>query len=315
MGRLYTYKCVQIKEMNPVSLLKNSTKSVSIEITTCCPLNCVYCERKIHNKTLSFDEFLYLKSIIKQQPLINRITFCGIGEAFLHKDFYRMLQHLSDYKITIITSGTILVDFDKLSEMENVDILIFSIDSVSREKVVDICGENYNYDNLLTNLENLKKYCKQALRKRKFVTSIINCTINKSNIEDIVNMVDFAFKYGFSGIHFSLPWGNYELVKEQHQILVEQFNKAMDKAKRYGIVMENPFNSYCCITHDHIMPYIDVNGNMYYCAYGLNKKEVLGNIKVDAFDDMKTNPIYLDYISGDKCKICDMTEFCNLERR
>ena len=60
--------------MNPKSITANSTKSISIEITTCCPLKCVYCERKIQNKTLTYEEFVKLKELIDAQKSIERIN-------------------------------------------------------------------------------------------------------------------------------------------------------------------------------------------------------------------------------------------------
>ncbi|GAA0121925.1 hypothetical protein UT300018_12410 [Clostridium faecium] len=301
--------------MNPKSITANSTKSISIEITTCCPLKCVYCERKIQNKTLTYEEFVKLKELIDAQKSIERITFCGIGEAFLHQDIYKMINDLKDYKITIITSGTLLIDFQKLSTHKNVDIIIFSIDSISKEKIMDICGQNYNYDNLITNLNNLKLYNKKALKEHKFINSIINCTISKENIEAIPSIIDFAAKYKFCSVHYSLPWGNFKLAEDQYSTLKEQFFIAKKKSIKYNIYMEDPFNSFCCITHDHIMPYIDVNGNYYYCAYSLNRKEPLGNIKITSIETLRDLPICKEYMSGKLYDECYMTEFSTLDKK
>lgn len=300
--------------MNPLSAIRNNVSSVSIEVTTCCPLNCIYCERKIHNKTMRYEEFLKFRDVIHRDISIERVTFCGIGETFLHKDIYRMLEELKDYKITLITSGTILIDFELLARYNNIDIIILSIDAISREKVMDICGETYNYDNLIANIEGLKEYNKKARKTRNYISSNINCTINKNNIQDIVEMVEYAFQNKFTSIHFSLPWGNYPLIEENYSYLTEQFLIAKKKADRYGIYMEDPFNSFCCITHDHIMPYIDVNGNYYYCGYGLHKKEILGNIYINSIETIRQNPLIEEYHSGKRCSQCDMTEFCNLAR-
>lgn len=301
--------------MNPIRVLKNPVKSVSLEITTSCALNCVYCEHKIHNKSITYHDFLKVKEKIDALNEVKRITFCGIGEAFLHKDFYRMVEALSNYKITVITSGTILIDYDSLMKNRNVDVIIFSIDAVSREKVMQICGENYSYDNLLLNLKNLKNYNRISLKRREYISSIINCTVNESNITEIVDMVDFAYHNKFSCIHYSLPWGSFRLVKDNYVLLKSQFAAAKQRAERFGVYMEEPFHSFCCIAYDHIMPYIDVNYNFYYCGYGLNQKEAIGNLKESSISELMQHPVFHEYRSGKRCDACDMVEFCSLDKR
>lgn len=298
--------------MNPEKLLNVKAKSVSIEITTCCALNCVYCERKIKKQTMSYEQFLQMKKIIKKNKMIERVTFCGIGEAFLHKDFYKMIAELKDYKITIITSGTVLIDFEELGKYENIDIIIFSIDSPSKEEVIDICGENYNYANLEENMKHLKQYVKDCFKKHRMITTVVNCTVNDKNMNRLEAMVDFTFAHKFSSIHFSMPWGNYELIEKNYDAVEKEVIRAKKKADRYGIYMESPFNSFCCVTNDHIMPYIDVNGNYYPCAYALYEKEAAGNVFEEDYEALQTSKNAYRLYDADFCKRCFLYQFKRL---
>lgn len=299
--------------MNPKKLLSKMAKSVSIEVTTCCPLNCVYCERKIKNQTMSYEKFLQIKEMIEQDEKIERITFCGIGESFLHADIYKMIDDLKNYKITIITSGTVLIDFEQLCKNDNVDVIIFSIDSPSKEEILDICGENYNYNILVENIDRLSKCVKVAAKKHKLITTVINCTINEKNLNRLVAMIDFAFLHKFSSIHFSLPWGKYELVEKNFELLKKEFEQARLKAVKHNIYMENPMGSFCCISHDHIMPYIDVNGYYYSCASALYIKEASGNICEESIQNIQCSNNAQKLYDGQLCNDCTLYQFNRLE--
>lgn len=289
-------------DMKPKSLINNIPESASIEITTKCSLDCVYCTRKREaGINLEWNDFLLLKDRLKAIPDIKRITFCGIGESFLHPRFYDMIHELKDYKISVITSGTINIDFDRLISCNNIDIIIFSIDEVTKKGIQDICGKVYNYENLIGDLNNLNEVNRS--RKSK-IMSVLNCTVNEFNFNRLSNMIDFAVEQKFTAIHYSLPWMNEKFVIENYDEITNQFRIAAQKAKKSNIYMENPFDSYCCITFKTIMPYINIKGEYFPCGYGLNKNFIVGNIYKDNFQMMWESKANLDYRQGMLCNEC-----------
>ncbi len=86
---------------------------------------------------------------------------------------------MKDYKVSLITSGTIKIDIETLLKERNVDLFIVSVDAIEEKGIQEICGKNYNYKHLLYNLEQLSKYSKRTKNKenRKLLT-VMNCTIN-----------------------------------------------------------------------------------------------------------------------------------------
>jgi MoaA/NifB/PqqE/SkfB family radical SAM enzyme len=288
-------------------------QAISIEITTQCSLNCSYCHRnKNTGSYLAFEDFLKFEMQFTKIPNLSRITFCGIGESFLHKEFYRIIKHLKAYRISIVTSGTIPIDYNELNDYKNIDFLIFSIDASSDELIKKICGETYNYTNLIRNLEDLNAYNKVMLNRNGYIFSILNCTVNEYNIEEIPKLIDFAKKYKFLSVHFSLPWGQEEFIRKNLIYLQQKFGEATKKAKQYQIIVDDPFNSYCCIMINQILPYLNITGDVFPCGYALSQKYRIGNIILDDYVNMWSGINNERFKSGDLCRDCFLVQMGNI---
>lgn len=278
--------------------------ALSIEISTKCTLSCEYCHRRDQAKVMSLDEFRLLKGRLREIRGLKRISFCGIGEALLSPDFYTIAGLLKDYLLWMVTSGTVLMDFEKMNKFGNLEMLIFSIDATNEQRVKDLCGVTYNYTNLMKNLERFRAYIKD--KKAAYIKDLMNATINPGNIDEIGNLMEFARSYGFKRIHYSLPWGSEEFIIENLARLKREFGLAIRKARQYGIHCENPFKSYCCINVDSILAFVDINGDVYPCAYALNRFYKVGNIFSEGFDDMWQRETYRYFRQGKLCGACYM---------
>ncbi len=290
--------------IHPRELIAKKPKAVSIEVSTKCTLNCIYCDRRSENsRDMSFEEFLKLKAELKKIPGIKRINICGIGESFLNKEIYRILEELKEYEISMVTSGTILIDFPRLDRFGNVDMLIFSIDATDEESIKNICGKNYNFAHLLTNLENYLQYKKKNNSK---LATLLNTTVNPSNIEEIANIMEFARKYKFKGVNYSLEWGSEAFIIQNLEKLRGAFSDARKKAQKYGIYCHNPFRSFCCLNLDSIVCLTGVDGDFYPCGYALNQQYKVGNIYRESFDIIWENSLYDKFKQGKLCNSCYM---------
>jgi radical SAM protein with 4Fe4S-binding SPASM domain len=258
---------------------------------------------------MSFEEFLNLKEELKKITELKRIVFCGIGESLLNKQIYEILKELRDYTTSLVTSGTILIDYPRLDQWGNVDMLIFSIDATNEEAMKNICGKNYNFANLLTNLDNYYKYKKTAKSKLK---TLLNTTVHSSNIDEIGNIMDFATKHKFLGVHYSLQWGSEAFIIQNLEKLRGAFFDTRKKAKKYGIYWENPFKSYCCLNVDSILCFVDIDGNVYPCGFGLNRQYKVGNLFDDSFDNIWESSAYNDFKKGKLCDTCYMLRMTDI---
>lgn len=303
-----------INYINPILMaegkmrIESIPRSVSIEVSTKCPLQCTYCKREQGSgENLSFEEFLKFKEKLDEIPALERINICGIGESLLNKDIYRMIHALEKYKIMLVTSGTLLIDFEEMARCNNMDYLIFSIDATSETKMKSICGDTYNFKNLLTNLENLRNINKS--KKHRKIQSILNCTVNEGNIEELPLLIDFAKEHGFCSLHYSIAWGSYKMVEDNLEKLKKYFSEAAAKAKKYGIGYFDPIKFFCCVVEDNALPFIDMKGNVYPCGFAINVPPyIAGNIFEKSFSDIWKEEKYGRFNCGELCVKCPVVE-------
>lgn len=283
------------EEMNPIQTDKYLNKrpaSISVEISTVCAMQCVYCSRKTEQRFICDLDFQKMKSYLDMVECRN-VIFCGNGEALLHPQFYDYMKQLRNRTITLVTSGSISVDFEQLNFK---DILIFSVDASTEELMKQVCGKQYKFDQLVENLERLSN----RKKKEKSMITMLNCTINKYNVGDLENIIHLAKQYGLTAVHYSFPWGNEQFIFENKVEIYENLIECMELAKKNGIVMENPYDSFCCIADQSISPYIDIDGNYYSCAKYYYKNHRVGNI----FDEASKE--YVNSLKREDCISCPL---------
>lgn len=110
-----------------------------------CTLNCVYCEcGKTNNLTLTRKKYVPVKSIIFElshflasRPEFDVITFSGAGEPTLNSGIGTIIHYLksnfANYKLALITNGTLLYLPKVRKEIMAVDLVLPSLDAASEE--------------------------------------------------------------------------------------------------------------------------------------------------------------------------------------
>lgn len=263
------------KYIMPVRKLASEVPQVvSLEVTTRCQLDCIYCTRdKDKPRDFPVDR---LEKLREQLRGVKKLIICGIGESFCFPDIYNVIWKQKDLKISIITNGAMPIDFKKLSRERNVELLVFSIDATTEKKMKSIC-RGYNFKVLEENLEELGKYPK--------IAGIINATITEQNIDEIPLVVEFAANHKLLAVNYELPIGNEEFVKTNKEIINKRIKEAVKLAKRNNIVF-NQFYRLTCNTGGWIIPNIQLDGGLYPCCNGMNKGERLGNIFEDDLETL-----------------------------
>ncbi len=106
-----------------------------------CSLNCVYCEAGRTTKlTLEREEYYPLEDVLGEldsflgnNPKLDYITFAGSGEPTLYLHFGKIVEHLKSnypqYKICLLTNGTLFYDPQVRKEMMDVDMVVPSVDA------------------------------------------------------------------------------------------------------------------------------------------------------------------------------------------
>ncbi len=246
--------------------LRNGPNSVSLEVTTRCQLDCIYCSRnKDKIEDLDLEKVPY---ILQHLSEVENIVICGMGESFCYPYLYQLLELIKDYKVTIITNGAVKIDFTELTRYGNVKLLVFSIDATTKEQLERIC-KGYHYENLIHNLENLRKY--------PAVIGIINTTLVQENISEITNIVLFAKTYRLQAVNFGLAIGDSGFIELNKELINKEIRRGMKEANRLGVIF-NPFHRISCHSRNRVQPAITLDGKLFACCNLINHNDWTGNI-------------------------------------
>lgn len=109
-----------------------------------CSLNCVYCEvQRTTDLLVERAEYIEIDGVLaeldralQQKPHLDYITFSGAGEPTLNSGIGRVIQHIKthypEYKLALLTNGTLLYDKQLRQEILPCDLILPSLDSASQ---------------------------------------------------------------------------------------------------------------------------------------------------------------------------------------
>lgn len=272
--------------------LSRKPRTISLEVTTHCPLKCKYCSRtkqgsSFKASSLSVEKFPQLK---RRLSGFTRIVICGLGESFAYAGLYSMVSQL-EQKITVITSGTIAIDYKKLNPNRNLETIMFSLDAPSEDEMIDITG-NYNWGNLLQNLK------RSRFNRRIFLG--LACTLFKSNYHRIPEITRFALTHKLNLLNF-----NNDLTVEGDGGYKEKAFRLLQEAELMArekkLLFSSSFAHLSCTTHDIPVPLVKVSGDVYPCCVATGEKNKAGNIFESPFDQIWNSPVYDRFKNGEMC--------------
>ncbi len=135
-----------------------------------CSLNCVYCEvGRTTNLTIERKEYIPINEVINelqdylnQKPELDFITFSGQGEPTLNSGLGEVINFIKDnypeYKVAVITNGTLFSNKKVRYEVSRADVLLPSLDAVSELSFLKINrpNRNLNIDKIIEGLIKLR---------------------------------------------------------------------------------------------------------------------------------------------------------------
>lgn len=116
-----------------------------------CTLDCIYCECGWTTaQTARRREFVPTRGVIAEldaylsaNPTLDYVTFSGSGEPTLHRGIGRVIAHLKSrypqYKVAVLTNGTLLGDLQVQAELHAVDLVVPSLDAATEGAFERIC--------------------------------------------------------------------------------------------------------------------------------------------------------------------------------
>ncbi|OGV34718.1 MAG: hypothetical protein A2020_00270 [Lentisphaerae bacterium GWF2_45_14] len=126
--------------------------SLGVEIVPhkTCSMNCVYCEcGKTNAFTMERREYVPVSEVTEQLderlssgPELDYITFSGGGEPTLSSGIGKIIRHIKkgypQYKLCLLTNGTLLGNDEVIKELKGIDLVIPSFDAVSASELETI---------------------------------------------------------------------------------------------------------------------------------------------------------------------------------
>lgn len=155
-----------------------------------CTLNCIYCEvGRTTNLAIERKEYMPINEVIEelqnyldQKPELDFITFSGQGEPTLNSGLGKVIDFIKDnysqYKIAVITNGTLFWDREVRNEVFRADVLLPSLDAVSESSFLKINrpNKNLNIDKIIEGLIKLRTEFKGKIYLEIFLVPKINDT-------------------------------------------------------------------------------------------------------------------------------------------
>jgi len=196
-------------------------KQVQVEITNLCNLKCTMCDRwKWVGENRSTADVLSTQRLL---DLFNELASLGVegilltgGETLMQPDFVTLIRHLDDLerKITIFTNGT-LMDRAKAEALAAANaIVFFSIDGVS-ETNDKIRGVSGTFDKAIEGIRNLVNARKEG-RFKNWI--IINFTVQRNNVHDVVPIFNVANKIGVDTVTYNLVHGKPDVSPDEDSL-------------------------------------------------------------------------------------------------
>jgi MoaA/NifB/PqqE/SkfB family radical SAM enzyme len=173
--------------------------SLIIETSSACNLKCVMCPQAIDavNRPMHMDESLVEKLV----PFVKNshsVQLHGIGEPFLSKSFWALLEYLPPPTsrkawaqgkcVSSVNTNLTILKKEHITKIlkSNLSIINVSLDAANEKTYRKIRG--YDFKKVIDNLKNLIK----ARGKREFPKIWANMTLMKENVTEVIDFLDLV---------------------------------------------------------------------------------------------------------------------------
>lgn len=247
---------------------------ISLELTSKCNLNCIYC----YNEFLSYNEEMDYKILIERLEEWIDLGLIGVeltgGEPFLYSHLKDLVEFCTKNlkSVGILTNGTILNDewinyFVKVKEKTGTDILFaISLDASSPETFSKITG-SYKFHHVINSIKSLSS---KGFKVR------VGTVISPYNFKELEEIVKLSIENGAYKITWSsvLPFGkgkelawtkDVQFFKEAQKIERDVYNKYKNFIAYFEQDLWDQINTLvnCGIGHKNVV--VSPNGYIRPC--------------------------------------------------
>jgi len=211
---------------------------IEIEPTNYCNLKCKMCHvRFMKDVKVDMLDIKHIKNL--SESIKNSIFNIGaVFEPAIHKNFSQIIQLLSKNNRVIFTTNATNVDDKLLSILQisdNIYTIYLSIDSIV-EKTYESIRVNGKFEQVSSNIKKIA-----TITSKKKTNLIINMVLMKSNINELIDMIDYCEENGIDKLNLIFmvirDISDMDLVNESLFPIRKDAYKALDVAAEY--IMHN----------------------------------------------------------------------------
>lgn len=297
-------------------LKRRLPKSVVIETTNTCNLNCLFCQTSDETRkrgNMSLGDF---KKIVDQLPkTIRNISMNFSGEPLLNRDVFKMVRYAHEKGInTYISTNATMLDRFKPREIFSSGLARMS---VCMDGATKKTHEYYRRNSDFTKVkDNIKKLCdaKKELgaRNPRITLQTLLMKRNESEIEKIIELskelgVDELYLRKMSISNFlgreKMRFARENLPSEKYSMYMIENNKL--------VIKDRPGHCYAVFE-----PVILWNGDVTICCFDYNGDYSYGNVLRDGFMGVWNKMPRKDIINKKLglCRRCELSSNIDFKR-
>ncbi|MEW5896111.1 MAG: radical SAM protein [Nanoarchaeota archaeon] len=240
----------------PLPRAYHSPIKLQLETSGVCNFRCKQCSLTNFGlpKNAGMLDYRSFVNIFKQFKWLRRIEPYGLGEAFLNKDLFKMIDFVkkNDPSIIIdITTNGSLINKETTQEIikKGVNRINFSIDGAKAETYEKIRGGK-PFAEIINNVKILVKTKQESGSKKPLIS--ISMVVMEENINDLGDYVLLGKELGVEEVHlqeFNPIWDkskkglNNDLVKEK---LLEA--RQIAKKNHINLTFSDRYSSLACLS-------------------------------------------------------------------
>jgi len=250
--------------------MPTAPKKMMFELSSICNYRCVGCPNPYLNRGNGHmpSDFLF-KAFMDVGNKLEKAFLWLYGESLLNPNIEEILTGIKNYsaKKILSTNGWGIVDFQDISFLSSLDVLVISINGITKESYAF-----HQKGGGLCKVLNGAKRVGNELRDSSTILAI-QTVVNKKNIEDIEKIREFSEENGFD--EFVLKSFN---VMDGSKKTFERFVPEGTKYSRYEKNQNKSSsnrNNYPCLNGMAL----GFNGEVFPCCYDYNGQIRLGNLK------------------------------------
>ena len=265
--------------------------AISIEPTTSCNLRCPQCPSGLRsfNRATGMLESNTFDLIIEQlHRTTSYLTFYFQGEPYLNPDFLPMVSKASALDFFVSTSSNAHhIDAKKAEATvkSGLDKLIISIDGVDQDTYnkYRVGGQLQKVLDATKHLINAKE--KLRIKTPEIVWQFIVFSHNEHQLKDIK-----ALAKTYKVDKLSIKTAQIYDYEQGHELMPSDPNYSRYKASELGFTLNTKALKHCWRLWSSAV--FTWDGNLVPCCFDKDAEHSMGNIRLQAFEQIKNNSSY-----------------------